>query len=557
MSEPSRIFPAWPVASEDADFVPVGPWNTDGLIVFAPLRSESRSLYVQELRKQGHPVLFIATGEEGPSVSVDNETGIHQAVAHMAVDHGHRRIAFIAGDPSDQGDTVSRLRAFRSAAVEYGLDTDPRLIAYGWHTFTEAHNAVQKMIASGVKFTALVASNDNSAIGAMQAIQEAGLRIPQDIALIGFDDTPDAIAQIPPLASMHAPLNEMGQQALFIMLDRITELHQLESIRIPTRLVPRQSCGCLPDLVTAAAIGEARLRISANALYTKANDIDKIKRSLVEEMVATLPHTSRYPHGEQTHHLCVNLVDAFYASLVDGGSTRFQKILMQFLQELELADENINNWQGLISTLRNEMIRLPVEWGETRIKDLAEDMLHQARAAFSESAQRQDNRHKYQQQIATRSLGALAARLSSTLDERTAVEMLEDNLDEIGIKHARVALFESEGNDPVAWSVMLNSNLDAACQRFPSREFPPPTLYPPGELLNLALVPLVFQNESLGYVAFDAGNLEPCALIARQLAATFKTARLHEQVYQLSLIDPLTGVNNRRYFNLILGGELG
>ena len=93
-------------------------------------------------------------------------------------------------------------------------------------------------------------------------------------------------------------------------------------------------------------------------------------------------------------------------------------------------------------------------------------------------------------------------------------------------------------------------------QRFVTREFPPPTLYPQDELLDLALVPLVFQDEPLGYVTFDAGNLGPCAIIARQLAATFKASDLHAQVVELSLTDALTGIYNRRYFDLFLRNEV-
>ena len=115
---------------------------------------------------------------------------------------------------------------------------------------------------------------------------------------------------------------------------------------------------------------------------------------------------------------------------------------------------------------------------------------------------------------------------------------------------------KQKGDDPVAWSVLLNSHSEPTSQRFPTRDFPPPTLYPSNEVLNLALVPLVFQDEGLGYVAFDAGNLGPCAIIARQLAATFKASRLHAQVLELSLTDALTGVYNRRYFDLFLNNEV-
>src|SRR5688500_16743877 len=82
------IFPAWPVLSSSSDFVPVGPWNMDGLIVIGSLHSEIRSAYIQQLRDQGYPALFISTGEKEPMVSVDNEGGIRQAVEHL-VSHGH------------------------------------------------------------------------------------------------------------------------------------------------------------------------------------------------------------------------------------------------------------------------------------------------------------------------------------------------------------------------------------------------------------------------------------------------------------------------------------
>jgi diguanylate cyclase (GGDEF)-like protein len=142
------------------------------------------------------------------------------------------------------------------------------------------------------------------------------------------------------------------------------------------------------------------------------------------------------------------------------------------------------------------------------------------------------------------------------LDERQAVEILEENLANVGVRHARVALFEADKDDPVAWSIIINPHLEPVSQRFPSRGFPPPGLYPQDEILNLIILPLVFQEESFGYVAFDADNLEPCATIARQLAATIKTSRLHAQVTELSLRDPLTGVHNRRYFDLFLNSEI-
>ena len=269
-----------------------------------------------------------------------------------------------------------------------------------------------------------------------------------------------------------------------------------------------------------------------------------------------LPHASRFPYGERTDRLCTSLMDAFYMSLKEGNSLHFQTTLMDFLYGLEIADDKMDPWQAIISALRREMTQLPVAWERAEIQSLAEDMLHQARAAISESAQRQDYRHQYQREIMSQALSELTARLIVTLDKRQAVAALDAHLATIGLRHVRVALFEPEEDDPVAWSILLDSDLELPNHRFATREFPPSTLYPQDELLNLALVPLVFQDEPLGYVSFDAGNLGPCAIIARQLAATFKASDLHAQVFELSLTDSLTGTYNRRYFDLFLSKEV-
>ena len=555
VNHPTGIYPAWPLVSPDSDFVPVGPWNTDGLIVFAPLRQETRSQYLQELSDQRFPVLYIATGETGPTISADNEGGIHQAVAHLA-NHGHRQIAFIAGDPDDKGDSETRLQAYHSALAKHKLETQPALITYGWHTFSGGYEAAERIIKSGVSFTALISSDDNSAVGAMQAIRDQGLQIPGDIAIIGFDDQPDAVAQIPPLASIHVPLTMIGEQALALMFDHLVEGYDLESVQIPTRLVPRQSCGCMPQLVSLAGRSKPDSQIFAHDADSVSDDFQTIQQKIVSEMIASLPAVSLFPFGEQTSRICTSLVHAFCTSLNENSPAHFQSTLMDILQELESAAENIDSWQSIISILRREMTQLPALWSQVRTQYLAEDLLHLARTAISESAQRQDYRHQYQWEIAAQAISELAARLSVTLDERQAVQVLEAQLPSVGIRHVRVALFEEDEADTVAWSVLLNSHSEQASQRFPTRAFPPLALYPESELLNLVLVPLVFQDELFGYVAFDGGNLGPCAIIARQLAATFKASRLHAQVLELSLTDALTGAYNRRYFDLFLSNEV-
>jgi len=421
VDHPNGAFPAWPVVSADSDFVPVGPWNTDGFIVFAPLNHEVRSQHLRELSNQGFPILYIATGEADPMISVDNAGGIHQAVEHL-IEHGHQEIAFIAGDPEDKGDSQARLDAYHSVMKKHGLASRSEMIAYGGHTFSGGYAAAKTLLESGERFTACVASDDNSAIGAMKAIREAGLQIPRDVAMIGFDDQPDAVAQTPPLASVHVPLTLMGEQALAILFDHIVAGGHLESIRIPTRLVARQSCGCLPGAVISAGLAGQKSQAFASHMDLGMNDLETIKQKLADEMIATLPSASLFPFGERTRRLCMHLVEAFYMSLQQHSSAGFRAGLLALLQELETLNENIDLWQSVISILRLHMTQLPAIWGNPHTQNLAEDMLHQARAALSESAQRQDYRHQYEWEIILQALSQLTTRLSAILDVQQAVE---------------------------------------------------------------------------------------------------------------------------------------
>lgn len=550
-----QFYSCWPDVAPETDFVPVGPWNTDGLIVFSPLGNQKQSLYLQQLIAQGFPVLFIASGEDGPNVAVNNKLGIHQAVTHL-VEHGHRRIAFLGGRPADKGDSAARLQAYHSAVTEYGLEADPRLVVWGWYDFTEGYKTMCELIRSGVTFTAVVASNDASATGAMQAIREAGLKIPQDIAIIGFDDEPGAIAQVPPLASVHVPLNLIGEQAVLLMVEHLQGLAALESVEVSPRLVKRQSCGCIPDIVFSVAKGSSSDSMNPASGSAKLH-ISEIQQQVVTKMLTALPFELRLPSGNQIRKICTILVEAFYRDIKQDDPTHFQTVFLESIHELEMADASIDYWQEMVSILRREMLQLPAFMKASKTRQLAENMFHQARAVIGESAQRQDQRHQYLRDLESQALNSVTAQLSVALSDAQLVKLLNTHLPTIGIRHARLMFFEAEQEDLVAWSVVPGLLEDRSLDtRFRSREFPPSGLYEPDELLNLILLPLVFQNEVLGYAAFDANDIGACTVIATQLAATIKVSRLHAQVVELSLTDPLTGLYNRRYLDLFLTNEI-
>jgi diguanylate cyclase (GGDEF)-like protein len=540
---------AWPMPHENADFVPVGPWNTDGLLVFSPLRVRERIQYIHELQEKQFPVLFIGSGTGSPTIMVDNDEGIRQSLEHL-VGHGHRDIAFIAGDPQDPGDSLSRIEAYRRGVLDFNLNGDPRLLEYGLHWDEEGYRAMNRMLQSGVKFTAVMCSNDFSSLGVVRALNEAGRQIPRDVAVTSFDDQPEALTQIPPLTSVHYPLFETGYQALLLIRKRIEEGPGAlpAMVRVSTRLITRQSCGCLPEIATAA---DAH---NLEQIRSSGEDASRLQENITQAMIEALQADFAPGTPDEKRLLCGQLAGSFLLSLRDGDAARFRTALIQILQRIERSDGNAHSWQAAISMLRFGMQAIPIGESGALENKLGEDLLHHARMLLSESTWRRYERLQLAQTHREEAMGRLAVRLLTSLEEDRIYRTLMEDLPEAGVRGCQVAFFEPRDGDPFAESV-IHDGRDHTRLRFKSRSFPPPGLYPVDEPFNLALLPLFFQDENLGYAAFDAEDLKPLAMVVVQLASAIKSAQLHNKVLELSLTDGLTDVYNRRYFEILLKKE--
>jgi DNA-binding LacI/PurR family transcriptional regulator len=172
-------------------------------------------------------------------VDIDNEDGGRQVANHLLM-NGHRQVAMIAA-PSSYEVTHQRIRGFVSVYQEAGLSLNPELIVEGdWH-FDGGYRAAQALLSRGRPFTAVFAHNDSMAIGAQRAFREVGLRIPQDISLVGYDDLPVSGQLDPPLTSVWQPRHETGAEAVRLLLTQINEKQaaRTDSIHLKPKLVER------------------------------------------------------------------------------------------------------------------------------------------------------------------------------------------------------------------------------------------------------------------------------------------------------------------------------
>jgi DNA-binding LacI/PurR family transcriptional regulator len=516
-SDPMR--PAWPLLSADADFVPVGHWNTDGLIAINPLHSSARSRYLREVEASGHPVVYIGSGEQGSAVVADNALGINAAMRHL-FDHGHRRIAFIAGSLDDlAGDSGARLRAYQDALQIFDLPAPKELVAYGRHTLASGYAAMQQILASGEEFTAVCASNDESALGAMQALKEAGRRVPEDAAVIGFDDRPEGAAHDPTLSSVHVPLFLMGYRAVELLLRRIDEpAAPAASITIATHLVPRASCGC--ERLHTRAAGEK--------ILDQLPDHSLLEERLAAKMAAAVWAETHQLGYEQVRTWCRQLIAGFVHDIQHPGQSTFRQALDWLLSQTSEEGDEIDLWQHAVSILAGSLPDVVFPSPEPSTLERRYELLDYARVAISAASARRHRKYVVDQHWTLDRIGLLTAQLLSALDETEVYDALAEHLPLMGITLAAVAELAPEGEDSVGWSsvrTVIPPHLPVV--RLHTRSFPPAELAGGDRAWSLALVPLVNARRQLGYGIFDTSQLGLYGAIVQQVAEALNTAQLY------------------------------
>lgn len=215
----------------------------DGLILMSPI-IEAATL--QANLPKGVPIVLL-NGHPGDhpfaSLNIDNYGGATAMMRHL-LNHGHERIAIIKGVEGNY-DAEERLRGYRATLAQAGLEP---LEFDGDFREASGYEAAKRILETMPRPTALFALNDAMAIGAMRALREANIRIPDSMAVAGFDDIPVARYIHPALSSVHINIHEMGVQAVGLLLSALDSSGGQQPARrlLPTRLVIRESCGGHP-----------------------------------------------------------------------------------------------------------------------------------------------------------------------------------------------------------------------------------------------------------------------------------------------------------------------
>jgi signal transduction histidine kinase/DNA-binding LacI/PurR family transcriptional regulator/AraC-like DNA-binding protein len=477
----------------------------DGALIWASTLSGADTAEAVEGfidRYRDIPLASLSAGVEGvPIVTFDYYGGMREAVEHAARHHGYRRIAFIRGPERHLG-AQERYQAYLDTLRELSLPEDSRLVSSPWPWDSGASAARELLDGRGLKpgadFEALIAASDLMALWAVRELQSRGCRIPEDVAVIGMNNTIESRLTSPPLTTVDCPFAEMGALGLSVLLDRIGRRSsgtgrpaQADVRKLAIKLVRRRSCGCepappaddVPEGPGGTVVGEAARAAGASG---------RLERDWVGP-----------------------LAEAWEAALAGGGpaeEARFLDVLGRIADRSMSSGMEIGRWQGAITALRRSALRR-AEQGRrgTFDRDRMEELAGRARILVAEAAERTQAYRAWELERRDDALRALDHELAASLEPRGLSRILMDKLPLLGIGSAYVCRYADYGPEGRAAMVAgFRDGRDLAGDEGLSAPFPAADLLPrgafPDRRLSYVVEPLFFHDAPIGYALFEIGN---------------------------------------------------
>lgn len=201
------------------------------------------------------PIVTLAGTPTSGSMNIrcDNESGIRALVRHLVTVHGYRSLGYVSGR-GDSPDNRTRSHVFETEATALGAEIDAGQAWQGNYSAAGGASVVASLLDAGRKLPrAILCANDQTALGVIHALGQRGIRVPQDVAITGFDDVPVARHLHPPLTTIRQPMQELGAKAFDILYSRISAGGGKADTVLPVELIVRESCGCAPGSTQASA----------------------------------------------------------------------------------------------------------------------------------------------------------------------------------------------------------------------------------------------------------------------------------------------------------------
>jgi PAS domain S-box-containing protein len=515
--------------------------KTDGLIIFTgALGQYVNQEELEEFCKHFHPlpVVSVERAIGGiPTVFQGDYQSMRVAMVHLIEAHGYRHIAFIGGILGHLGHQ-ERYRAYVDTLAEYGLPFDSNLVFPP--TVSDDFAAITRWLLTKRKtdFNAVVGVSDMQALLAMQTLRAQGMRVPEDVAVVGFDNYAEARAIMPPLTTVQPSFYEIGQKAVEMALALITGEQVPEQVTLPGRLVVRESCGCSLAPVLQATVEE---------MTASGETLDAALAGHRERILSAMMAGVVIPIAGLDPQWATRLLDGLVADLTDSSNRQspagpnkatpgaFVRALDETLRRVADAGGDLGAWQGVLSELRRHT--LPCLVGDAHTLYRADDLWGQARVLIGERVQRVQANQAFQAEQQANVLREIGQGLIATFDVEALTDVLAQGLPRLGIPSGYLSLYE-DSKVPADWSKLVMAynekgcvELEAGRRRFPSRQLAPEGLMPQDRSYCLLVEPLYFRENQIGFALFEVGPREGAVYetLRAQISSALQGALLSQE----------------------------
>jgi diguanylate cyclase (GGDEF)-like protein len=491
--------------------------------------------------------------EHYPFLSVDNRAGEKAMVDHLIEAHGYRQIAFIRG-PENSQDADVRYRAYQDSLAEHGIPLDPNLIVQGDYVRSSGVYAAQRLLDEiKLPLEAVVAANDNMALGFIAALQERGIRVPYDIAVVGFDDIPDAKLSFPSLTTVRQPIYELGQRAVERLLKEIKGVNLSGIEVLPTHLAIRNSCGCaLQGQTPPFSLNASPANLQAGRTASR--------KAWIEEMVDALDCSAlQRPEALQQAARLIDALEEVLTSRQTGAkrSNTPSGVMSSIMQNGALLP-----WHRAISIFTQRWIESGGDQalGATDLATWKGIWQTSSEIAwFSQSFHRL--RELYLEETQAEHLRVVSQALVTTFNLSELMETARRTLPKLGIKGCWISLYEEPGDERKQVRLKLaydqNGRIDLPEEGwvYPVRWLLPKDILGMDRSFDVIVNSLYYGDIIFGLVIFemDEADQRIIDMVTSQISTALQGAkvvnelqRMQAEFRQQANTDPLTGIYNRR-----------
>jgi signal transduction histidine kinase/DNA-binding LacI/PurR family transcriptional regulator len=509
----------------NAAFELATPADIDAVILMAPAVANTLSpAAIKEFAESFAPMKVVSAGLEIPgipTVLVDNAAGMEAAVEHVVGYHGKKRPAYLGG-PEKNPEAIERRDAFLRVLAKHNLQSDPRLDLVAQFDFGIGRQKIRELVESGVPFDAVIAANDEMALGAMEALKECGIKIPEDVIVTGFDDIEDAMFSTPALSSVRQPVVEQGRLCMSLALDMMAGKPVPSMSRQPANLIARGSCGC-----HSLSIAEGRCDSNVEPSQSKFGSPECLQH-IRSELGPTESYLVDTPEFVEFFS---SLVKESLGIVLGISLVPFEKILAAHSHD---EDDN-DRWQLFLSRLRRACNSFLPRGSEESTE--IDGVFHQLRLVAHERAVQHSAYRSMKIERWTRQLHETGSHLITTFDVKNLIETLARDLPLLQLNSCHI-LIRDKKNSPDQLRLILSysqgKRYDIPSEgQVVSTKGAIRSLAQLGELRGtLAVEPLFFEDTPLGFALLELAPRRGMLLDAlrTQVSAALMGARLAVEV---------------------------